>query len=123
MTSTRVSLTSLELDVLEDAATSYTFEMADDPMPQHADDVRERDGRAKALTSAMYKIEAARKRVERVAPQPPPHDCESCKTSVEKCDDRIHVGKSACCTTCGYSDTHGDSPSRFTERLVARGLL
>jgi hypothetical protein len=71
--------------------------------------------RADAAEAAVAAEQAAAKR-------PEPHDCDECGTSIDDCDDRIHGGGKACCSRCGHVDTHGDTPSTYTERLAARGL-
>lgn len=35
--------------------------------------------------------------------------CSTCGTTYEKCDERIfNGGQGACCSTCGYTGTHGE---------------
>jgi hypothetical protein len=76
------------------------------------------------LIGAAARADAAEAAVaaEQAAANPTPHDCESCGTSINDCDDRIHGGRTACCSQCGTVDTHGDTPSAYTERLAARGI-
>jgi hypothetical protein len=105
----------LEQVTLLEAALDYALSMS-----------KEHDGLdlERAQRRILYRLagrfEGAR---EDLTPQPPePHDCDECGTSINDCDDRIHGSGKACCSRCGRVDTHGDTPSAYTERLAARGI-
>jgi hypothetical protein len=51
-----------------------------------------------------------------------PHDCTSCGSSIDDCDDKLHADKIPCCGQCALTDTHGDTPSTYGQRLAARGI-
>lgn len=66
---TRVEFTSLELDVLEDAATSHQYTLDEDyalriqDPPDHIDNILESKERKETLRTATKKLTRARNRV------------------------------------------------------------
>jgi len=70
---------------------------------------------------AQVRHEAEVARAEKAAEGP--HDCTSCGTGIDACDDKVLANGKACCSQCSTVDTHGDTdPQGLQDRLVARGL-
>lgn len=74
------------------------------------------------LVGAAARADAAEAAVavEQTATRPVPHDCTSCGTSIEDCDQAIVDTGRSCCGECYRTDTHGDTPSTYADRVAAR---
>jgi len=74
--------------------------------------------RAEEADAATRSARAALAAEPSVAAEPP-HDCSSCGTSIDRCDDLVAAGR-ACCVACAHRETHGDVPFGYVLRRRAR---